>query len=275
MRSDITKDTLLRILDSTIIEKDSFTLLTVRLGIRYCAVVIQKKQRDPNESNTDGNRYCGLAATLIHEINTSGCDCLSPIPEEVIGNSLEQSIDLLSPHISLHRSLLLASINAWCQAVQNFENSTIEPVQPLFELCKNKVVGMIGFFEPLISPIVKQAKSFRVCEFNQERNQKIEKLGLKTLESEKLNECDLIICTATALINNTFPEFVSRCHEKSIILMGPSTPLIPEFFKRKFPQVKRLAGRVVTDINATLDVISLGCGTPHFKPYTRKMELLL
>jgi uncharacterized protein (DUF4213/DUF364 family) len=49
--------------------------------------------------------------------------------------------------------------------------------------------------------------------------------------STYLPKCDVVVITATSIINHTFDEVSSYCkNAKEVCLVGPSTPLCPEIF---------------------------------------------
>jgi uncharacterized protein (DUF4213/DUF364 family) len=103
-----------------------------------------------------------------------------------------------------------------------------------------------------------------------------ERLELLSQEDKQkaLRDCDVAIITATTLLNNTLEETVSYLGmPRSVVLMGPSTPLLPEIF-RDTP-VTHLGGAIVADSEKVLQIISEGGGTPALRPYLRFVNLFL
>jgi hypothetical protein len=57
-----------------------------------------------------------------------------------------------------------------------------------------------------------------------------------------------------------------------VVLMGPSTPLLPEIFHDT--PVRHLGGAIVVDSAKALQIISEGGGTPALRPYLRFVNIL-
>ncbi len=85
-----------------------------------------------------------------------------------------------------------------------------------------------------------------------------------------LPKCDVVVLTATSIINHTFDEVTSHLHNaREVCLVGPSTPLCPEILKKY--NITLLAGSVVTNPEMALQVISQGGGTMALKPATKQV----
>lgn len=80
-----------------------------------------------------------------------------------------------------------------------------------------------------------------------------------------LPRCDVVVITATSVINHSIDEVISYCENaKEVCIVGPSTPLCPEVF-RKY-NVTLLAGSVVKNPGLILQIVSQGGGTMSMKP---------
>jgi len=89
-----------------------------------------------------------------------------------------------------------------------------------------------------------------------------------------LPNCDVIVITATSIINHTIDKILPYCdNAKEICLVGPSTPLCPELMKRY--KITLLAGSVVKNPDMVLQILSQGGGTMSFKPYADQVLLRL
>jgi uncharacterized protein (DUF4213/DUF364 family) len=67
------------------------------------------------------------------------------------------------------------------------------------------------------------------------------------------------------LLNGTIDALLAaaaNCRE--VVVLGPSTPLVPEVFLETPRRVSLLAGVVVTDANELLPVVARGGGTRDF-----------
>ena len=86
-----------------------------------------------------------------------------------------------------------------------------------------------------------------------------------------LSDADIVIVTATAVINNTIDDILEHIHSaRETVLLGPSTILIPEAFRGT--PVTRLFGIVPRDVSAVRDAVEKGGGTRDFIRHAKKVE---
>ncbi|MBN1882323.1 MAG: hypothetical protein JW885_09135 [Deltaproteobacteria bacterium] len=87
----------------------------------------------------------------------------------------------------------------------------------------------------------------------------------------KLHDADLVIVTATAIINNTIDDILKQIRRaRETVILGPSTILAPEAFR--YTPVTRLFGVVFRDASASRQAIADGGGTRSFIRYAKKVE---
>ncbi len=132
-------------------------------------------------------------------------------------------------------------------------------------------VGMVGHFCPLEAPIRRRVKRLSIFE----RGPRLTP-GLlpEDRAPEVLPDCSVAVITATTLINGTCDallEAAASCRET--VLLGPSTPLVPDVFQSAAGRVTLLAGMVVTDSGALLPVVAGGGGTRDFRGCTAKVNV--
>ena len=65
-------------------------------------------------------------------------------------------------------------------------------------------------------------------------------------------QCDVVIMTASTLVNKTLPHLLELCRDAYTILAGPSCPLCPGLLELG---IDRIAGLVITDVNGMKDKI--------------------
>jgi hypothetical protein len=76
------------------------------------------------------------------------------------------------------------------------------------------------------------------------------------------------------LLNHTFDGLLALASRaREICVMGPSTPLLPEFFCAR--GVTLLAGRQITDADAILRIVSEAGGTKRFGKVSKKVHIVL
>jgi uncharacterized protein len=131
-------------------------------------------------------------------------------------------------------------------------------------------VGMVGCFNPLVEPIRQRVERLTIFE-------RAPRLAPGLLPdsraSEVLPDCTVALITATTLINGTIDALLSAaagCRE--VVLVGPSTPLVPEIFSGS-SRVTLLSGVVVTDRVGLLRTVAEGGGTREFQPFMAKVNV--
>lgn len=82
---------------------------------------------------------------------------------------------------------------------------------------------------------------------------------------ELLAQCSVAIITATTLVNGTIDALLAAAANcRAVVMLGPSTPLVPDVFMDAPRRVSLLAGVVVTDANELLRVVARDGGTRDF-----------
>jgi hypothetical protein len=141
----------------------------------------------------------------------------------------------------------------------------------VLELRSEDDVGMVGCFSPLVEPIRQRVRRLFIFERGS-------RLGPGLLAegraAELLPQCSVALITATTLINGTIDALLAAaagCRE--VVLLGPSTPLVPEIFGESGRRVTLLAGVVVTDPKQLLRTVARGGGTRDFKASVAKVTV--
>ena len=89
---------------------------------------------------------------------------------------------------------------------------------------------------------------------------------------DELLHCQAAIITSTALLNNSIEDLfklTKGCRE--VVMLGPSTPLIPAAFKDT--PVTCLSGVVVVKPHKTLRIVSEGGGMRDFHNAIKKVNI--
>jgi hypothetical protein len=155
-------------------------------------------------------------------------------------------------------------------------NALIEPPAPvggdvldLVAVEETDAVGMVGYFGPLVEPLRKSAKALHIIE----RRSGLEKSILpEQAAGDILPQCQIVILTATSLLNRTLDGLLEHCgNAREIVLLGPSTPLLPNIFATH--GVTLLLGVEVIDPVQAMRIISEGGGTRQLLHTTRKIAV--
>ena len=87
-----------------------------------------------------------------------------------------------------------------------------------------------------------------------------------------LPQCDMVIMTASTLVNKTLPHLLELCRDAYTILAGPSCPMCPQLLDMG---LDRIAGLVITDIPGMKHKIANDISGPPYpmgKPFLLKKE---
>ena len=95
----------------------------------------------------------------------------------------------------------------------------------------------------------------------------------KTFYGQLDGWADVLLITATSIINNSTETILSHAGpDLKIVLLGPSTPMIPEAFAHL--PIHMLAGSAITEVQRALKIVRHSGGTRALKPVTRKIYWL-
>lgn len=216
----------------------------VRAGLGYTCVMLE-----------DG--ACGLAYTFRNELGN--CCGILNAAGSLIGMDTAEIIPWAKDNNRLKAAIGLAAINAVLNnSRQNWDTGN---VLEAFALNESDTFGMVGEFKPILSKVRNMTKNIFVFELNAAKGS-----GLYPEDSIPvyLPKCDVVVITATSIINHTIDEVVSHCkNAKEVCLVGPSTPLCPEVFSQH--NITMLAGSVVKKPEQILKIVSQGGGTMSMK----------
>ncbi|MBN2297346.1 MAG: DUF364 domain-containing protein [Deltaproteobacteria bacterium] len=211
----------------------------VVLGLGYIAVELEDSR-------------VGLSANIA-DTSMSGCSVFSRAGS-LKGSSVAEILDLGVQDNLLSRAIALAAVNA----VSN--TAGLAPGVDVFErmaVQSGEHVAMVGFIAPVAQMLKKAGAEVSVFE---KRTLESAVIRPETEMALAFAEADIIILSATTIINNTIYELLTLPNTaRDVILMGPSTPMIPDVFIST--PVTYLAGSAVTDGRKALQIVMEGGGT--------------
>ncbi len=225
----------------------------IRIGLGYTAAVL-----------SDGR--CGLAYTL-HEQPYETCSVVAEAGR-LAGRPAAELISWIRMKDATACAVGLATINAlldWPAA------AAAADISELLAVGRDDTVGMIGYFGPLVRPLKERARALHIFERNPDRAH-----GILPESSARdlLPGCQVVVMTATALLNHTIDGLLDLCADaREIALLGPSTPFAPEVFRGR--GVTMLSGLQVVDAGRILRIVSEGGGTRKFGSAVRKLSFRL
>lgn len=237
-------------------------VVDIRVGLGYTAVKLESGK-------------AGVACMLRHRLGKGTCSLL-PQAGTLAGIEVGQAIPFFRSHNVVEASIGLAALNAlidWTgDASSSFdEGSSNDELVELLHIGPNDRVGMVGHIAPVVNSIRQHANA---CVVFDEGKSGQEGITDTAQQSAILPHCDVVILSATSLLNHTFDDLLTQASiAREIGVMGPSTPLLPEVFHAR--GVTLLAGRRITDANELLRIVSEAGGTKRFGPVSKKVNLVL
>ena len=138
----------------------------------------------------------------------------------------------------------MAAINAYYNTPKRLE--TLNAYEPFDNYCTDgldlcgKHIGVVGHLN-MPKSVYQQAASVRILE-RSPRPGDYPDSACDWL----LPQCDVVIMTASTLVNKTLPHLLDLCRNAYTILAGPTCPMCPELLNMG---IDRIAGLVITDVD--------------------------
>ncbi|MBU1627790.1 DUF364 domain-containing protein [bacterium] len=187
------------------------------------------------------SRFFGMAHTYKTnrkvELEDSG---------KLVGKSALELSQRLRSWEPLEASLGLAALNSLIEPVGTSGN--VE--EYIKQAALGKTLTIIGRF-PFNRDIAAIARNIYFLEIEPDKNE------LPSFAAEEvIPESDIVVITATTLINKSLPRLLELSKDKDCIVLGPSTPMNDVLFKYG---AKKIAGVKVVDGVAITSSIMQGC----------------
>lgn len=229
---------------------DGRALRDIRVGVGYTAVKLE-----------DGSS--GVAYTFRNELG-GHCGVLKQAGS-LIGQDAVSIMAWLGSDELIKAAIGLATINA--AIARDSDEWPAGNVIEALNLQPEDTFGMVGDFAPILAKVRECTKNIHVFE----RGHKAGSDMHPSIDiPEFLPLCDVVVVTATSVINHTIDDILKHCGSaREVCLTGPSTPIYPSVFADT--SVTLLAGTVVTDSPRVLEIVSQAGGTIAMKPATRQV----
>jgi uncharacterized protein len=230
------------------------TVEILSVGLGYTAVC-----------TSDGG--IGLAFTPIGE--KKRCTVIAR-DHDYEGKPASELLPLIRSDEPLLRAMALALINALNhpKAMSLPEDRKNDILFDRLGIREGSHVAMVGNFRPLVKKLQAMGVQPEVVDIGH---------GLGDFDAfpDKLAHwADALIMTSTTLLNDTADGLLAALGSKvRVVMIGPSTPLIPEAFA-DLP-VHVIAGTVPVDREEILKAIRHGKGTPALQKHSRKPYLVI
>ncbi len=204
----------------------------VRRGVHSTAVV---------------SRFCGLSSTMFRDARheEEGDESMKPYAEMT---ACELAQYALSDDIS-KASLGLAAINSLIE-IKTEQCTDIDGLKLVREIGEGKNISVIGHF-PFLEELGKVTRNLWIIEKHPLPGDLPEESSRKYLP-----QSDIVVISATTLINHTLPGLLALCRQGSVkMLLGPTTPMSMVLFDHG---IDVLSGSMVIDKDVVLKHVSEG-----------------
>lgn len=204
-------------------------------GIREDAPVINTLMGECWTAVETGNRF-GIAMTT--PVDTAP----RMLPEDYRGISLKELASACTGWNLTEAGYGMAAVNAFYNTPQRLEQ--LQAYEPFENYCtqgldlRGKHIGVVGHMN-MPESVSRQAASLRYLERNPRPGDYPDSAC-----DWLIPQCDVVIITASTLVNKTLPHLLELSRNAYTILTGPSCPMCPELLELG---IDRLAGLVITE----------------------------
>jgi uncharacterized protein (DUF4213/DUF364 family) len=228
------------------------TVTSLTVGLGYTAVAT-------------GDGGLGLSYTWVedkeHRSYSNGY-------RDVEGEGAVVLLERLLSDDPFQRSMGLATVNALhhhrARGLVDDTGSPLSLSLQLLGIGAGTHVAMVGYFPPLVRSLPELGAELEVIDTSLGIGDPVEfrvRLG---------SWAEVLVITATTILNDSTEELLSAMTPGvRAVMMGPSTPLVPEAFAH-LPLVG-LAGIVTLDAAGVEKAVRHGAATPGMKPFVRKV----
>ena len=121
----------------------------------------------------------------------------------------------------------------------------------LFNPQPGDVMGMVGYFPPLVGRIREANIPLIVIELKEELARR-EPGFIVTTDARELRRCTKVLCTSTVLLNDSLDDILQNCRQaERVAIIGPTAGFLPDpLFERG---VDTIGGTFIEDANAFLE----------------------
>ena len=214
---------------------------------------------------TTSNGGAGLAYTFFEEKRC--CSFLRGY-RDVEGEPATILLAGLLSDDPIARSAGLATLNALnhqrALSLPTDEGGPLSHSLRLLRIAPGTKTAMVGYFPPLVRSLTDMGAELEILDRGRD-------LGDPARFRAKLaGWADVFIMSATTILNASIDELLASAGDGvRTLLMGPSTPMVPEAFAGS--PVVALAGMAVVDQEGAVKVVRHGGGTPEIAPLARKV----
>jgi len=246
------------------VERDSLQLKTIVKGSHFTGTLLE-------------NGSCGLchSASMSNPINS--CEQVRMVKPPDKPNITEILHFAMSKEVNLKKIIGISTLNAISQHILKEKKENYHflfgthPIDHI-KLSKTDNVVMIGYIRPIVQKILQISKNFIAIDARL-KNSDLPYLRSIETTREHLQKGDVVIITGSALANDSLETIIrSSENARAIAVVGPTAGFLPEPLFDRGATI--ISGMQILEPRKVLDVIVAGGGTPHFKQYCEKYNII-
>jgi len=200
------------------------------------------------------SRFCGLSSTMMRDAICHGGE-EEPMKPFTEMTARELARYALSGDVS-RASLGLAAINS-LTGTKIADCTDMDGLKLIAEIGEGRNISIIGHF-PFLEGLRETARNLWIIERHPLPGDYPEE-DSRTF----LPQSDIVVITATTLINHTLPGLLALCSKGSVkMLLGPTTPMSKVLFDHG---IDVLSGSVVVDVETAFKAVSEGANFMRLK----------
>lgn len=167
--------------------------------------------------------------------------------------NIVQLASLFNSKDLFEKSLGLGCINAISQFIfkrANFNLNFTSDSLGLLNIKATDIIGMVGYFPPLVKLIEKIGSKLIIIEKNEDLVRETKSWTI-TLEPSELKKCNKVLITGTTVLNETIDDILQYCtNATKASIIGPTASFLPDpIFERG---INILGGAFVVDSNSLI-----------------------
>jgi uncharacterized protein len=230
------------------------TIKTLSVGMKYTAVTLDDGSTGVAYTS-DTFDACGPSGSAYRDWENERADLLL---DDVMS----------SDPIAVSRAIALINALNSREAASLPEDPKNNALLEIIDPCKGRKIVMVGYFRPIAKLLEKSGVDLYICDHK-------ECIGSDQELYDKLaGWAEALILTSASIVNGTFDTVLShRSDHIPVILMGPTTPLVPSVFEPY--DITLLAGTVPVNSASTHRVVRQGGGTRDFQQFGKKVSIVI
>ncbi len=246
------------------VESDSLQIKTIVKGSHFTGTLLE-------------NGSCGLCHSASMPNPLSSCEQVKMVKPPDKLEITEILHYAMSKEVNLKKIIGISTLNAISQHILKEKQENYHflfgtnPIDHM-KIGKTDYVVIIGYIRPLVQKIQQISENLIVIDARL-KNSDLPYLRNIETTREHLQKGDVVIITGSALANDSLETIIRGSENaRAIAVVGPTAGFLPEPLFDRGATI--ISGMQILEPRNVLNVIREGRGTPHFKQYCKKYNIV-